>query len=69
MNEALLSDFERVVQGWHALGVLAEMEDVAQAYAELRHFFGPHVDLESEEFLSAWDARVEELGRRRASSC
>ena len=65
LDEALLPQFYHVVQGWNDLGVGAELGDVAWAYTEQQSFLGPKVDPQSDEFIEAWAARVEELARRR----
>ena len=65
LDEALLPDFRQVVRGWNDLGVHVELGDVAWAYTEQQGFLGPQVDPESDEFIEAWAARIEELARRR----
>jgi hypothetical protein len=65
LDEALLPDFRQVVRGWNDLGVHVELGDVAWAYTEQQGFLGPTVDPESDEFIEAWAARIEELARRR----
>ena len=64
LDAALLPEFRTVVRGWNDLGVHAELDDVAWAFAEQQQFLGPKVDPESDEFLEAWATRVEELARR-----
>ena len=65
LDEELLPDFRQVVRGWNDLGVHVELGDVAWAYAEQQGFLGSKVDPQSDEFVEAWAARIEELARRR----